>query len=515
MAYYQLGICQPKNLRRRPSLIKLHTDILICSLPVSSLNFAPAAPALLKSCVEKAGFTAKTADLSQVFYIEISNKNFNLYDHDSSYLLPRHSRHVDSESKVKDWLDLCIKEIKQVNPKFIGLSVFTYYMIRSAYLLCVEIRKHCPNIKIILGGYGLTQSANNLKNIPGIKNIDLIKTFDVFCTEQNLSDYNIIGEGEEALVKILEGSDLEQKNNDAVVLYNVPISNFDNYNLHDYCYATDDITLPVTGSKGCVRQCTFCDIPQKFGKFRYRSGKHIADEIIFLKEKYGVKSFTFTDSLINGSMKALIELTTNLAQYNDTCSINDRIRWSAQYISRPIGQTPEYVYELMARSGAEGLTIGLESGSNNVLKAMNKKVKIEDVDYELEIFEKYGISTTLLFIIGFYNETYDDFLDTIRTIVRYQKYVASGTVLKMDLGIPLTITPETALYYDAHNLEINLNDADPVQWTANNNPSLTLIERIRRRIIAQIVCDQLGIPTGMSGYNIKRIAGLLENESTF
>lgn len=482
---------------------------------MSALNFAPAAPALLKSCVEQAGFTAKTTDFSQLFYTEISNRNFDLYNSDSGYLLPRHPRHPDSEQKVQQWLQLCIKQIKQENPKFVGLSVFTYYMIRATYLLCNEIRKHCPDVKIILGGFGLTQSANNLKNIPGLRNVDLVKNFDILCSEKNLSDYNIIGEGEEALIKILESASPPEKNPNPVVLYNVPISNFDNYNLEDYCYATDNIILPITGSKGCVRQCTFCDIPQKFGKFRYRSGQHIADEIVFLKEKYGVKRFTFTDSLINGSMKALIELVTSLANYNDTCTTENRIRWSAQYISRPRGQTPDYVYELMARSGAEGLTIGIESGSNNVLAAMNKKVKIEDVDHELAIFDKYGISVTLLFIIGFYNETYDDFLDTIRTIIRYQKYVASSTVLKMDLGMPLLITPETALYLDAHNLDITLNPADPTKWTANGNIELTLIERIRRRIVAQLVCDQLGIPTGMSGYNIKRMADLIDNESTF
>ena len=482
---------------------------------MSALNFAPAAPALLKSCVEQAGFTAKTIDFSQLFYTEISNRDFECYNTDSSYLLPRHPRHTDSENKVKQWLDLCIAYIKNENPKFVGLSIFTYYMIRSAYLLCHEIREHCPDVKIILGGYGLTQSANNLKNIPGLKNIDLVKNFDVFCTERDLSDYNIIGEGEEALVRILESNQIITPNVDPVVLYNVPIANFDNYNLVDYCYVSDKIILPVTGSKGCVRQCTFCDIPQKFGKFRYRSGKHIADEIVFLKEKYGVNNFTFTDSLINGSLKALTELVTNLADYNDACEPEDRIRWSAQYISRPRGQTPEHVYELMARSGAEGLTIGLESGSNSVLAAMNKKVKIEDVDYELEIFEKHGISVTLLFIIGFYNETYNDFLDTIQTIIRYQKYVASGTVLKMDLGMPLIITSETALYLDAHNLGIELNSTDPAKWKVADNPDLTLIERVRRRVIAQLVCDQLGIPTGMSGYNIKRMADLLDNESTF
>jgi radical SAM superfamily enzyme YgiQ (UPF0313 family) len=481
-------------------------DILICSLPVSALNYAPAAPALLKACVEKAGFTAKTVDLSQSFYINISNRNFNQYSEDSKFLLPNHEYDAVSKSKIDLWLNQSIDKIKRKNPKYVALSIFSYYMQRSAYLLTKEIRLHCPTAKIILGGFGLTQSSSSLKNLDNFKNIDLIKPFNQFMQEQGLVDHNIIGEGEDALVSLLQDHLPVVESMDD--LYNVPISNFSDYNLIDYDYVSQ-ILLPITGSKGCVRQCTFCDIPTKFGKFKYRSGKHIAEEIIQLKQEYGIQSFSFTDSLINGSLKALKELVTELSDYNARVSVDQRIRWNGQYISRPRGQMPEYLYELMAQSGAEGLTIGLESGSNAVLEAMNKKVKIEDVDYEMELFEKHNISTVLLFIIGFYNETYENFLETIDTIIRYQKYVANGTVIRMDLGLPLSITNETALYDRSHELGITLDQLNPNLWTCKNNSELTLKERIRRRLIAQVVCDRLGIPTGLSAYNLKGILNTL------
>jgi tRNA A37 methylthiotransferase MiaB len=482
-------------------------DLLICALPVSALNYAPAAPALLKSCVESAGFTAKTLDLSQEFYLKISQKDFLQYSQDSKFLLPNHEYNAISDLKVKEWLSQSIEIIKSINPKYIGLSIFSYYMQRSAYLLTKEIRLHCPTVKIILGGFGLTQASSSLKNLDNFKNTDLIKPFNQFMHEQGLVDHNIIGEGEDALVSLLQ--DNIPVVNSLDDLYNVPISDFSDYNLIDYEYVSQTMLLPITGSKGCVRQCTFCDIPNKFGKFRFRSGKHIAEEILYLKQKYKINNFSFTDSLINGSLKALKELLGELAKYNNSVPDSDRIRWNGQYISRPKGQTPEYLYELMAQSGAEGLTIGLESGSNAVLEAMNKKVKIEDVDYEMELFEKYNISTVLLFIIGFYNETYDNFLETIDTIIRYQKYVANGTVIRMDLGHPLTITNETALFDRSYDLGITMDLINPNLWTCKTNPELTLKERIRRRLIAQLVCDKLGIPTGASAYNLTGILNTL------
>lgn len=482
-------------------------DILICSIPVSTLNYAPAAPALLKACVEKAGFTAKTIDLSQSFYINFSNRDFDQYSEDTKFLLPGNDYDKKSESKVTTWIAYSIDYIKNINPKFVAFSIFSYYMQRSAYLLAKKIREELPHIKIILGGFGLTQPATTLKNLEKqFKDSELIVPFNQFMIKRNLCDYDIIGEGEDKLVSLLQQSTTNNYSLDD--LYNVPISNFDDYNLKDYVYV-DKILLPVTGSKGCVRQCTFCDIPSKFGKFRYRSGSHIAKEILYLKDRYGVNSFAFTDSLINGSLKALTELLNELAEYNNSVDEKDKIKWSGQYISRPRGQMPEYLYELIAQSGGEGLTIGLESGSNNVLFAMNKKVKIEDVDHEMELFEKYNISTVLLFIIGFYNETEKDFMDTIDTIFRYQKYVASGTIVRMELGTPLNITAETSLYDSSQSLGIELHSTDSYLWQNKNNPTLTFKERVRRRLIAQIVCDELGIPTGMTAYNLKHMLNII------
>lgn len=482
-------------------------DILICALPVSALNYAPAAPALLKSCVEKAGYSARTLDLSQTFYKDISNKNYSQYSEDTKFLLPNHVYSADSELKVQVWIKDSIAKIREINPRYLALSVFSYYMHRSAYLLTKEVRQQLPNIKIILGGFGVTQPATSLKNLEAFKQIELIKPFNQFMVDNKLCDHVVIGEGEDALVSLLE------KDSKSVSLYgdlyNVPISNFDDYDLENYDYV-DKLLLPITGSKGCVRQCTFCDIPTKFGRFRYRSGHHIAEEIISLKDRYGINNFSFTDSLINGSLKALTELVTELSNYNNSVSSDKRIRWNGQYISRPQGQMPERLYELMASSGAEGLTIGLESGSNSVLEAMNKKVKIEDVDYEMELFEKYNISTVLLFIIGFYNETEKDFMETIDTIFRYQKYVASGTILRMELGHPLAITAETALYDHANVLGLELDPVNPMHWTNKNLSELTFKERVRRRIIAQIVCDRLGIPTGMAAYNLQSILDALD-----
>ena len=486
----------------------MKVDILIASLPVSALNYAPAAPALLKACVEQAGFCAKTVDLSQSFFVEQSNKNYQLYDQQSAALQPHRTTGIDDMSKVEEWLTASVDKIKKINPLSIGFSIFTYYMHRSAYLLSKKLKEECPNIKIILGGFGSAQPATSLTGLVDIRGVDKISQFNQYMKKHNLCDYFIEGEGEESLVNYLLESKKETVN-DNQKLYNVPISDFTDYDLENYAYTTDKM-LPITGSKGCVRKCTFCDIPSYFGRFKYRSGKDIAREIFTLKEKYNVSSFTFTDSLINGSLSALEELLVELAEYNQH-NPTDKVRWNGQYISRPKGQTPERIYELMSQSGAEGLTIGLESGSNDVLKLMNKKVKIEDVDWEMELFDKYRISTVMLFLIGFHKETEKNFLETVDTIFRYQKYVASGTLLKMELGHPLAITAGTELFDRADELGIIMHETNPHLWESTSELSPDFKTRVRRRLTAQLICDQLNIPTGMAKNNLGMILSTVKD----
>ena len=475
--------------------------VLIASLPVSALNYPPAAPALLKACVEQSGFTAKTADFSQSFFKEISQADFLTYDEDSKLLQPNVDCGGRDMSKINQWLDNTIASIRDIDPAYIGLSIFSYYMHRSAFLLARRLRTECPQIKIVIGGYGSTQPAGSLNGLANLNGMETLMQFNRFMKQRGLCDHFIIGEGEDALVRLL---DQEAKTTMGMSkrTYTAPVSNFEDYDLVSYNYVAQTKQLPITGSKGCVRKCTFCDVPTKFGRFKYRSGKDVAREILELKAKHGISNFSFTDSLVNGSLSSLEEMTTELAGYNNS-NPDDRIQWNGQYISRPRGQTPERIYRLLSESGAEGLTIGLESGSNRVLEAMRKKVKIEDVNWEMEIFDKYRISTVVLMMFGYYNETEEDFQQTIDTIIRFQKYVASGTMIRMDLGHPLGITSETELYERQVHLGLDLDESNPLLWTAKNNPGLDFRERVRRRLVAQVVADRLAIPTGLTASNMR------------
>ena len=77
--------------------------------------------------------------------------------------------------------------------------------------------------------------------------------------------------------------------------------------IKDFLRNYHDKKIYITGSKGCVRDCTFCDVAALWPKFRYRKAENLVQEIKEQFYNYGITTFDFTDSLINGSVSNFYE----------------------------------------------------------------------------------------------------------------------------------------------------------------------------------------------------------------
>lgn len=477
-------------------------DILICALPDMVPNRPPAAPALLKSAVISAGFTASTVDFSQRFHVDQCGFNFQIYTEYCSVFRPDEKATEPALCAAAQWVDASILYIREKNPRYIGLSIFTLYQHRAGKMLAEAIRRELPKLKIIIGGFGINNNCKSLGQDADVKKIELVKSFAQFMQDRKLCDHVVYGD-ENELVALLENSINIPHTGKT---FETPIPDYNDYNL-DYYVWNNERSLPITGSKGCVKDCTFCDVNSQFGKFKFRDGTKIAHEMIYLKEKYGIRVFEFTDSLVNGSLKAFREWMKHIADYNASREENDKIKWYGQYICRPQKHLPADYYQLMKDSGSVNLVVGVESGSNHVLAAMNKNMKIEDVLEELLQFEKYNLHAQLLILSGYVNETWDYFLETLKLIVACHRYTASGTVTKIAVGHPLYIYDKTPLYQNAEKYGIVLSDHGEMFWQVKDDPNYDFPERMRRRIITQAVLDTLDIP--ISGLSVIALNQLL------
>lgn len=472
------------------------TDILICAMPSLFLDRSPSAPALIRAAVETAGYSARTVDFNLSWFRQQCQSNMERFNELGCVFRNSEVASPQSLQAVEQWLEQTLDYIEQINPRILGLSVFSIQQHRSVWRLANAVRQKFPNIKIVLGGLGLSVGCSSLSTEPGFRKIDLVKSFHHYMKEKNLTDHVVLGQALDDLIAILEKeigpAPNPQKFDTEGVIFSTPIPNYDDYYLDQYLW-NEDRYLPVTGSKGCVRDCTFCDVPGQFGRFKYRTGQDIADEIIYLHKKYGVRIFEFTDSLVNGSLKAFREWLTVLADYNDSQPPDQRIRWFGQYICRPQSQTPKDIYALMSRSGVQNLVIGVESGSDEVLEAMRKKMKVQDVYDELAQFYQHNIKAHYLMLSSYYNETPERFIKSLDFLTQIQPWVARGVITKISLGPPLYINDKMYLYEAADELGIIIDPQHDYNWTVAHQPDNDYTQRSLNRLIIQLLLDKLGI----------------------
>jgi hypothetical protein len=155
----------------------------------------------------------------------------------------------------------------------------------------------------------------------------------------------------------------------------------------------------------------------------------------------------------------------------------------------------------MRRSGVQNLSIGVESGSNEVLASMQKKMTVEDFYDELEQFAKHKIEINVLMLSSFYNETWDRFLESLKLIVYCQKYVILGVISKISVGTPLFINDKMHLGKAADELNIVLDQHNILNWKIKDDPTFDIVERSRRRLITQVLLDKLKIPLSYININ--------------
>jgi radical SAM superfamily enzyme YgiQ (UPF0313 family) len=456
-------------------------DIVIISVPGVMRKSPQAAPALLKGSVEAAGFTCNTIDFSIRFYQDVKESDaletyfatgLNAEEHDRASTL------------VENWT----KDILKLNPKFIGISVFTYQNRVATRLFCEHIRR-LSNVKIILGGQGLSDGG-----ILGVSG------FGKQMYDEKLTDFWIRSEGEISLVQLLKNNiEYPGINSDTFLqidnLNNIPFPNYDDYDLESY----DRKSLPITGSRGCVRACSFCDIHEHW-VYRYRTGQNIADEMLYLNKKYAVNEFNFSDSLINGSLKEFKKFIKIIADYNKT--LDTSLTWSSQFIVRPKSQVNEEYWKYIAESGGSRLGIGVETGSDKVRLHMNKKFTNEDLDYTMTMLEKYNITCSFLMVVGYPTETDADFQATLDMFTRYKHL--THIITDINIGSTLGILPGTPLHNDAkkYNIEVDKYENN---WIAWDNQSLTLEKRIQRRGVLKDHVLNLGykIPVDSADHMLK------------
>ncbi len=454
-------------------------DVVIAALPFIETQEPMMAPALLKGVVNKTNLTSYTFDFNAEI-IKYIAENFSAISDKIArwFLYEENTECPETKQAILELVSFTKERILEKNPTWICLSLFCDTAKKFNIELCRSIKKTRPECKIVIGGNAVFTDEKSQR------------PYALICKKAGFIDHYIVGDGEEPLFNLLTGNNIGVDLNEFQVLDDLskqPFSDYSNYNWNLY----QNKRVPMYGSRGCVRRCTFCDVYKLWKKFKLKLAEDVFAEMLYQISKTGISNFYFRDSLINGSITEFRKLIKLLADYNQTAE--QKIRWSSFFIFRPRHQMTEDDWRLTAASGAQDLIVGVESLVDSIRYHMRKKFTNADMDYALEMAKKYRVGVTMLLIIGYVSETEQDFADALQWLEDHKQY-AGIPIHSMSVGGTLTVTDLSDLYQNAEEFDITLGNK--IYLWENKAINLDYATREKRKEIFISRAAQLGYPIG-------------------
>jgi len=187
----------------------------------------------------------------------------------------------------------------------------------------------------------------------------------------------------------------------------LPMPAWDMVPVERYIYRYPGIRrkIVMVTSRGCLFRCGFCyvmDFHKR--KYRGRSAGRILEEIAYLQRNFGIEGVRFDDDLFVIDRPRLREFCNRIQQKELA------ITWESNCRADQVN--PEFL-DTVGRGKCHRLTFGLESGSDRMLKFLNKDLRVDQVRHAFALLRKTPIMTGAAFLVGIPTETREEVVQTI------------------------------------------------------------------------------------------------------
>lgn len=302
-------------------------------------------------------------------------------------------------------------EIDEFSPDMVGFQVFS--MVRTSTFSAIEqLNNRYPDIKIVLGGIHVTimyeQILRKYPNVIVVLGEGEITLAEIAHSFENKSDiFDVKG-----IVYIDKNFELK-KTQPRELFKEIDTLPFPKHEYY-FDYEPNRTTAHMITSRGCPFHCTFCALEViSEGKVRKRSVDSVIDEIVYLKKKYPrIKHIQFHDDTMLLDNPRMIDFCKKIVD------LNLGITYECSTRVKPVS---EELFIWMEKAGFTKIMFGLESGSETILKSINKKIKRQDVLNLFHILKKFKFDVTTFLIVGFPGETWETIQETIDLVNETQK----------------------------------------------------------------------------------------------
>jgi radical SAM superfamily enzyme YgiQ (UPF0313 family) len=202
-----------------------------------------------------------------------------------------------------------------------------------------------------------------------------------------------------------------------------------------------DRTGVFEASRGCPWKCTFCNQEMFAWNYRAKSAEVFADEVLRVSQATGMKSAYFFDLEFTLQKQRSLEMCEALIARG----LHKSLKWCCQTRADMV---PDEVLLAMKEAGCKLIHFGVESATPEVLKATNKKIRIDRIKDGIERAKKFGFKTAGFFMFGLPEEKPEDF-DTTLEFAR----LVNPTYASFHFAIPFPGTPLYERYLAEKGLE--------------------------------------------------------------
>ncbi len=181
-------------------------------------------------------------------------------------------------------------------------------------------------------------------------------------------------------------------------------------------------------ARGCPYKCKWCSHAVFGYSHRRRNFMDCADEVQFIHETSKPDQVWYADDVFTISHRWLFDYAAELKRRN--------LKLPFETISRADRMMDERVLETLAEMGCYRIWIGSESGSQRILDAMQRGVKVEQVQWATQAAQKHGIEVGMFLMWGYDGEELEDIEATIDHVKK-----ANPNIFFTTVAYPIKNTP--------------------------------------------------------------------------
>ncbi len=166
-------------------------------------------------------------------------------------------------------------------------------------------------------------------------------------------------------------------------------------------------SLNLIASRGCPFRCNWCAKPIFGDSFHARPAEEVAEEIHDLRERYGASHLWFADDIFALNRHWTQQFAREVRKRN--CRVPFKIQARADLLTADIVRA-------LKDAGCAEVWMGVESGSQKVLDAMDKGLLVEEVVSAREELRREGIRACYFLQFGYPGENWQDIQKTIALV---------------------------------------------------------------------------------------------------